>query len=32
MVTKDDVLLAELSYAHGTVMLLVIRIGLFLQN
>lgn len=32
MVAKDNVLLAELSYAHGSVMLLVIRIGLVLQN
>lgn len=31
-VVKDDVLLAELSYRRGSVMILVIRIGLFLQN
>lgn len=29
---KDDVLLAELSYRRGSVMILVIRIGLLLQN
>lgn len=32
MVAEDDVLLAELSYTHGSVTLLGISIGLFLQN